>query len=141
MMLYPINRLYQRGVLAMPVMFQQRIYKVQLIDYTKRGRHVPKDQYSSPSLKSAATEANRLAEWFRQRGYIVTRDNKFKYEVPDAVLPYIIYDYPNREYNLEKGLGRGSFVEAKDAYRIQIVDNNNEPVEMLFMKGILSVNK
>jgi len=125
----------------MPVMFQQRLYKVQLIDYTKRGRHVPKDQYSSTSLKSAVTEANRLAEWFRQRGYIVTRDNKYKYEVPDAVLPYMVYDYTNREQNWRKGLGRGTFSEAKDAYRIQIVDNNNEPVEILFLRGILSVNK
>jgi len=125
----------------MAVMFQQRLYKVQLIDYTKRGRHVPKDQYSSPSLKSAVIEASHLAEWFRREGYIVTRDNKYKYEVPDAVLPYMIYDYLNREQNLKKGLGRGSFAEAKDAYRIQIVDNNNEPVEMLFLKGVLSVNK
>ncbi|MEM0142679.1 MAG: hypothetical protein QXL94_01795 [Candidatus Parvarchaeum sp.] len=110
----------------------QSYYNVQIIDYTKRGRHTPKTIFSSHSAREAAIEAAKIARNFESQKYRVMEDNT--YDAPFGYHPYIVYDYPGREQGLWPG--RNAF---KKAYIIQIVNQNNEPIDLLFAKGVMKL--
>lgn len=89
-----------------------------------------------PSVREAAVIAQKLAANYRRQGYSVTLDQTYA-DVPVGYRPYLIYDYVGRA----EGRPPGRNPNYKLVYRIEVVDNQQQRVDLLFAKGILRLKQ